>query len=410
MSERAKKIVFAVFFVIVSVGMGYVLYLMFFRARLPAAPAPTPEQVTGELPSAGVGGPGAGATPTGPGVLPPSGVAPGITGVEPAPEVPRVQLLRDGVTQAVTPTPDGNGARFYNPEDGRFYRVNPDGSITLLAEKQFFNVQDVRWGNVQDQAILEFPDGSNVYYDFANKRQVTLPKHWEEFDFSPGDDRVASKSIGLDPDNRFLIVSNPDGTESKALEPMGDNANRVHVSWTPDSQIVAYSETGEFRGNNEQQILFVGQNHENFRGLIAPGQGFLPSWSPSGKNLLFSVWSPASSNKPTLWITDGQPATLGANRRSLSLNTWADKCAWGSDTELYCAVPQNLPVNSGIRREGFATLPDDVFKIDLTTGVMRKINTPDQNHPVRQPVLNRDKTKLIFSDAETGKLYSYDLK
>jgi hypothetical protein len=100
---------------------------------------------------------------------------------------------------------------------------------------------------------------------------------------------------------------------------------------------------------------------------------------------------------------------MGQNRRRLNLNTWADKCTWASESEIYCAVPQGLPSNSGLQRNLFATLPDDIYRINLASGVSTKINLPNQNRPVRQPVLNADQTKLFFSDAETGQLISYDL-
>jgi hypothetical protein len=412
MSERSKKIIFAIFFVAFSIGMGYALFYLFFRAGQPQPTAPGAPGVTGQLPSAGTGVPTA-ATPTAPGGLPPSAVAfppeaPAIAGQPIAPS--KTHLLRDGVTQAVTPSPDGSGARFYNPEDGRFYRVGPDGTITLMSEKQFFNVQTVDWGKKNDQAILEFPDGSNVFYDFQQKKQVVLPKHWEDFDFSPTDQKVAAKSIGVDVNNRFLITANPDGTETKALEPLGNNAALVHDAWAPNGQIVAYAETGEAQPDNGQEIYFVGQNHENYRSLIAPGQGFLPTWSPTGKQLLFSVYNNDTQDKPSLWLTAGEPGTIGANRKNLNIQTWADKCAWAGDTDLYCGVPQGLPDNAGLQRSDFTSFPDDLFHIDLTQGTVTKISTPDQVFPVRQPVLNKDHTKFIFTDAQTGKLYSYDLK
>ncbi len=412
MSERTKKIIFAVFFIIFSIGMGYGLFWMFFIGKPTLIPKAAPEQLARELPSAGVGVPSTAVTPTVPGVLPPSDFvppAPITRPTAPAAEI-KTKLLYDGIVQAVTNSPTGDGARYYNPEDGRFYKIADDGSIFMLSSKQFFNVDEVNWGNQDDQAILEFPDGSNVYYDFNAKRQVTLPAHWEEFDFAQNDSNIAAKSMGLDVNNRWLMVSNPDGTEAKALEALGKNASKAHVSWDPQGDIVAYTETGELRGNNEQQILFVGKNHENFKSLIAPGMDFLPNWSPTGKQLLFSVWHPDNRNKPVLWITSGETAEIGANRRNLQINTWADKCAWASDSLLYCAVPQNLPDNAGLKRDDFVNLPDDVYRVNLNTGISQKINTPDQNYTVRQPVLNRDKTKLIFSDANSGKLYSYDVK
>lgn len=412
MTDRAKKILFAVFFVAASAGMGYGIYWMLFRTQATPPPPTTPPGLEGQFPQAGAGTGTAGVIPTTPGELPPSAgvpVAPG--GGAGGPSLPSgTTLLRDSVTQAIVPATDGNGARFYNPDDGRFYRVSADGTVTVLGDKQFFNVNDVSWANQQDEAILQFPDGSNVFYDFQTQRQVTLPKHWDAFGFSPNDDKVAAKSIGNDPDNRYLIVTNPDGSEARAIETLGDNADSAFVSWSPTGQIVGYSTTGDPQSGNQQQILFIGQNRENFKSITAPGQGFVPNWSPTGKQILFSVYDPATDNKPLLYVASGDTNTMGARRKSLGLNTWADKCVWSGDSELFCAVPQDLPANAGVLRSQFATLPDDVYRIDLAIGSAVKINAPDQNYSVRQPVVNKDKTKFIFSDAVSGKLYSYDLQ
>jgi hypothetical protein len=407
MSERTKKILFAVFFIAFSVGMGYVLYLILFPSTAPIAVQPSTPTATGTLPTSGVGGAGATTTPTGAGVLP-SNVTVTVPEVPATPE--KTHLLFNGVTQAVTPSTDGNGARFYNPDDGRFYRLNNDGTLTALGDKQFFNVSKVDWANANNQVIVEFPDGSNVFYDFSQQKQVTLPAHWQSFDFAPNDSQITAESIGVDPNNRFLITSNPDGTEAKAIEPLGDNADLVHPTWTPQNQIIAYSETGEAQSNNNQQIYFVGLNHENFASLIAPGQDFTPRWSPSGKQLLFSVWNQSSNDKPDLWITSGDAATVGQNRRDIKLQTWADKCVWSGEADIYCAVPQGLPDNAGLQRSDFVTYPDDIYHVNLQNGTMSRISTPDQTHPVQNPVVSADGSKFIFNDAQDGKLYSYDLK
>src|SRR3989338_2714976 len=49
---------------------------------------------------------------------------------------------------------------------------------------------------------------------------------------------------------------------------------------------------------------------------------------PDGQSLLYSVSSPASEYKPALWIANAAGDSIGENRRSLGLNTWADKCAF----------------------------------------------------------------------------------
>lgn len=408
MSDRAKKIIFAVVFVILSIAIGFGLYVFFFKPL--AAPTPTPAApgVTGGLPTAGPGGPRPGETVT-PGTLQPGAPIPLAPGATTTVAPSKTTLLRDGVTQAVTAGTGGKDARFYNPEDGRFYRVNADGTVSLLGDKQFFNVDTVSWGRRDDQAIIEFPDGSNVFYDFNAKRQVTLPKHWEEFSFSPDDQRVAAKSVGLDPSNRFLIVSKADGNEAQAIEPLGKNGDKTIVGWSPNNQVIAFAKTGRPQADGAEEIYLVGENHENFKSLIVPGRGFEPNWSPTGQQILYSVYHERDNLKPSLWVSGGAGDNVGESRRGLNLNTWADKCVWRDENELICGVPQALPTGAGLQPNQFASVPDDIYRVDLRTGVSTKINDPDQTHPVRQPVLSADKSKLIFTDAVTGRLYSYDL-
>ncbi len=412
MSERMKKILFAVFFVTFSVAMGYLLYWLFFRAQVPTAPTQTATSTpTGNLPQAGTGVPISTTSTTG-GGLPQAGVP--TVNVQPttAQASSPVQLLLDSQTMDISPSPDKNGTRFYNPGDGRFYRIADDGTVTALSNKQFYNVSNVNWGNVTDKAIVNFPDGSKLYYDFNTDQQVNLPAHWNDFNFSPNDTKVAAKSVGVDPSNRFLIVSNPDGTEAKAVQELGDNVNSAQVSWSPSGQIIGYVPDSNTLpgGSLQQDILFIGQNKEKFPFLTAPGADFLPSWSPSGNHLLFSVWSPESNAKPDLWIASSNPASIGADRTNLHIETWADKCAWASDSVIYCGVPRNLPANAGIQRSDFVDYPDDVYKIDLNTGVSQKVPIPDQNIPISAPVVSADQSKLIFTDAVTGQLYSYKLQ
>jgi Tol biopolymer transport system component len=410
MSDKTKKIIFAVFFVILSIAIGFGLYFFFFKPLfVPTEVAQqTPEELAGTLPTAGTGTTRPPTTEQAPGALP-SAQQVTTAPVAATQAEPKVFLLRDGVTQAVVPSTDGQGARFYNPEDGRFYKVNADGTISLLNGKQFLNVSNVNWAKRNDQAIMEFPDGNNVFYDFKSSRQVTLPKHWEDFDFSPDDKNIVAKSIGLDPSSRFLLVSDPTGNEAKAIEPLGANANRVISSWSPNNQVVGFAMTGEPQSEGAQEVYLIGENRENFKSLIVPGRGFMPNWSPTGKQILYSVYHERNDLKPSLWVAGGIADQIGENRRGLNLNTWADKCAWKNESELICGVPQSLGLGAGLDPQKYTSTPDDVYRVDLRTGVSTKINTPEQIHPIRNPVLSADKSKLIFTSGSSGRLYEYVL-
>lgn len=414
MSERTKKILFIIGFLIATGIMGYMVYIILFP-QAPQQQEPAPEQPipSGSLPSSGAG---TGATSTGvatPGTgqlpaLPPLPTLPTQAGEE-NPN-PRNTLISGSVSRAVVPSSDGKGARYYNADDGRFYRINPDGSTKSIGDKQFFNVQNVSWGNTTDKAVLEFPDGRNLFYDFQTQKQVQLPDHWQEFDFAPTDDKIVGKSMGSDPNSRYLFISNVDGSEAKALEPLGENGDRAYPTWSPGSSIVAYADIGEEQPEGGSQVHFVGANRENLKALNVPGQNFLPNWSPTGKHILYSAWSSNSDNKPQIWVISGEPKTLGAGRRNLKLNTWADKCAWAGETDIYCGVPQELPANAGLARNEFRNQPDDIYHIDLQNGSAVKVNPPVQNIPISNPVVSADQSKLFYTDVNTGKLYRFDLK
>ncbi|QQR60971.1 hypothetical protein IPH19_00705 [Candidatus Uhrbacteria bacterium] len=411
MNERLQRVLLIVGFFLVVIGIAFGIYWVFFRPPGAVVTPPTGTiQPGGTLPSAGTGGPQvATTTPTGPGGLP---VQPGTpfvpsipTGI---PTAPRTQVLRSTPTRSVSVSQNGQ-IRGYNPEDGRFYRISTSGESVPMSNQTFFNVDTVAWGNSSDKAIINYPDGSNILYDFSNDRQVTLPKHWEDFQFSPDDDRIVAKSVGNNEDNRFLVVSNPDGTNARPIESLGENQNKVHSSWSPNNQIVAYSFTGEPLGLDRQQIILLGQNQENFKGLVVEGRGFIPNWAPSGQNLLYSVHTSANNYLPTLWVSGAAGDSINANRINLQINTWADKCTWQGEQTLICGVPTRLGQGAGLQREIFQNNPDEIWKINLATGEKINLGQPQGGAAVQNMSVTPDGRSAIFTDQISGRLIRFDL-
>ncbi len=399
-----KQILILILFILVSVGIGFAIYYFFFRAAITPPPVNAPPvnaPVTG-LPVAPTGAP-----PT-PAVVAPTTLP---TVVSPIAQggVTQVQPVVTDVTVGATMSSSGS-LNYYDSSQGKFYKINPDGSTTLLSGKQFYNVSNATFNPRGDKAILEYPDGSKIYYDFTNGRQVTLPKHWSEFNFDSAGDKIVAKSIGLDVSNRFLVVSNPDGSGARPVQELGDNADKVTVSWSPTSQVVAFSQTGEPYGTDGREIYFIGQNQENFKSMIVEGLDFRPEWSPSGQQLLYSAASSGSDYKPQLWIVDAQGNDIGKNRRSLNINTWADKCTFDSENVVYCAVPRSLDTGAGLQPTLADQTPDDIFKIDLNTGLQTKIATPEGDHTVGKIMLTPDRKNLYFTDKSGGLINKIQLK
>lgn len=411
---KYKKVFLVLLFLALVTVIGYFLWRFFFQsaAILPTPAATTTPSGAGGLPTAGPGGE---ITETGlPGTLPDGTVIP-ISGAPGANEPNTLAL--GGLTTVTTltqsptsnPTLTGDGQiQYYDQNDGRFYKIDKNGRAVLLSDKVFYNVDSVVWAPNKDKAIIEYPDGNKILYNFQTKKQVTLPAHWQEFSFSADSEQIISESIGLDPENRWLMVSSDDSSQATPIENIGTNDQTVYPSWSPNNQIVAmYTKGVDF---DRQEVFFVGLNGENFKSTIIEGRGFESQWSTTGDRLLYSVYHTRDDLKPRLWIVDATGDTISQNRLSLDLATWADKCTFASNTEVYCAVPETLERGAGLFPELADKTKDNLYKIDLVSGAKKLIATPDGTYNISQIMIPGAQDYLYFTDKKTDQIYQVRLK
>lgn len=405
-----KRIALILIFILISLAIGYLMYRMFFAKEgglVPKVTPPTAEEVpTKVFPPSGVG------VPIRPGEAPGAGLPPAVTvpgGVGVTGAVP-VQLENHLVqSKIISPSIDKNGnANFYNQNDGKFYRVNKDGTTTALSNQVFYNVNKVTWSPDNNDSIIEYPDGSNISYNFQTGKQTTLPQHWEDFSFSPEGARIAAKSVALSPENRWIVTSNPDGGDIQFVESMGENAHKVNVDWSPTRKVVALSQTGDSLGADRQQILLIGQNHENFKALIVEGLGFQSQWSPEGQQILYSVYSARNDYKPELWVANADGDNIDSNRRPVQINTWAEKCTFASERFVYCGVPAELEAGAGFRPDIADSTQDQIYKIDLQNGSKTIIKT-DTAHVIDTIFVSPDNKTLFFTDKTQSGLFNLNI-
>lgn len=408
MTERTKKLLLVGGFIISVFVIAFILYTLFFK---PAPPEPTVEEGTEELT----------------GQLPSSIEAeirareeaqtqPGAGRLEEADEVARGGLtqtteLTTGAIYNTVLSGDGQTMNYYNASDGRFYTIDENGNVVALSDTQFPDAENVEWNKDSNKALIEFPDGSNIVYNFDTEKQVTLPQHWEDFDFSPVSDKLVAKSIALDPRNRYLVITSDDGSLTTSIQALGENEDKVDVNWSPNDQVVAFADTSNaISGGLDRNVIYpVGKNKENYKGLVVEGLGFDSLWSPNGRQLLYSVSGDYSQNKPLLWIVDATSSTMGDNRRSLGLNTWVDKCTWNSSSVVYCAVPLELPPNAGLQRSIYDNESDSLYKLDLSSGTSTLVAIPAENTAMNNLQVSVDGSILYFTNT-SGQLEFMRLK
>lgn len=415
-SDRTKKILYVVLFVAAFFAIVYLLYIIFFASDT------STDDTTGNENTNTVGLPNVntansntngatGNTNTGP-----IGSTPTIPGVD--------SVATGGPTQTTVLTPavnaqdpaegEGDSLRYYNPDDGKFYIVDGNGKTTQLSNAQFSNVSNITWSDANNQAILEFPDGANIYYDLTTGEQVTLPPEYEEFAFSPTGDEIAFKYLPAEAERRVLAVSSPDGSSARTIESLGENEDHVNVDWSPTGTVIATF--AEFVNFNDQEVGFIGLKGENFKGTVVNGHGLRSEYSSDGQQMLYSVYSAESDYKPKLWVVDANGQDIGKNRIDLQLNTFADKCSFSDDSStIYCGVPSDSKYGFGLEPDILTGVTDEIYRIDLKSGSRQRIAVPvdengQPNYTVSNMFVSPDNKKLYFRDQKTGQLIKINLE
>lgn len=406
-----KRILLIALFALSILIFGWGLYAFFFRDLLPNLPQQNVNQV-GTLPIPGEGEPGrinenANVVPRLPGfsaeidITAPTDIAQG----------GYTKVVDFGGTQVQDFISGPQGAYFYNDSAGLFFRLEGKTPVAVTDTK-FFDVEKVTWSKGQDKAVLEYPDGSNIVYDFVNQKQVTLPKELSEFSFSPQGDSIAGKWTGKTNDENWLMVGATDGSNFRLIEPLGDRGHNVEVNYSTNGQVVAL--VRDPADANTQSILPIGLNGENFPAFKVEGLKFESKWAPTNDTLLYNVSTKDNQYNPKLLITGGDSQTLGSSHLDLQLNTWASKCTFNSSaTSIYCAEPTSLPRGAGLYPELARGIPEVFYRIDLRSGQKIPLAIPvgsQGGYSASSVFLSDDESQLYFVDELTNRLHAIRLR
>ncbi|MDP2586856.1 MAG: hypothetical protein Q8P32_03745 [Candidatus Komeilibacteria bacterium] len=415
MNERIKKTIIIILFAGAVIGLGYLMYYFFFKPPQAALPpgnlinVNTPAGQLPELPEGNVNRVGG------------LNVNAGLPFISQIPEDVTVSETANGSytlvnnfssSRVVAPTVNQNGGvNYFNSAEGRFYKINADGSVSQLTDQRFYAVQNITWAPKGNSAVLEYPDGSNIVYDFVKKQQYALPKELEKFSFSTDAGQLAAAAIGPQEENNWIVTANPDGSNIQFVERLGAKSADVDINWSPNGQMVAMYRKNT--GNNAQEVIFIGRNQENFQSLTVNGHGFKGKWSAKGDRLLYSVYRTDNDFKPILQSVQAGGDNAGAGNLDLGLATWPEKCALAADgITAYCGVPDYLPSGSGLYPQLAKNSADAFYKVDLQTGQISVLATPvgDLNaYSASNVSLSPDEKTLFFQDANNGKVYSIKL-
>lgn len=410
LDEVYKKLILSVLFILLTAFFSYLIFIFFFKSKEAPKTSPVglPDQY-GRLPTADLqdilaqrGVSEEELAETAPPALPPARERP--TEIAQGGKTFAPEILPQN-TSAVDLSTNGS-LRFYDQTNNKFFKLTPAGDKVEMSSREFPNVQNVAWSPKSDEAILEFPDGSNIYYNFNNNKTASLPREAEGFNFASAGNEIAYKFVTANPDDNWLVVASPDGSNSIAVEHLGDQTANVVANWSPAGNVAGLYRKSS--GLDSQEIFLLGKSGENFKSISAPGRGFEAQWAPGGKQMLYSVYSTNNGYRPELHIVSAQGDDIGRFDKSLNLRTWPEKCVFAGDgLNLYCAAPLYLEQGSGIYKEVAADVPDTIYKINVKTGYKERIARPVNESgfgffTVSKLMLAPDESYLYFSEAGGG--------
>lgn len=305
------------------------------------------------------------------------------------------RLTSSGV---LSPTIVGDTILFYDERDGLFYMIDSSGELVAVTDQAFVAAETVVIADSGTKAALEFPDGSNIIYDLETGKQTTLPNHWEDFEFSDDGDKVANKSMSIDPNANALVISNSDGSQTQVVAGLGKHADDVTLNLSPTNQVVAFSNTGETQsGFGRDEIYLIDLNGEAVGSLIVEGGNFSAMWSPTGNAILYSVSLASAGDVPSLWYTNAT-GNIGADRERVDLQTWVEKCTFKDESTVICAAPREVTPGSGLDPR-LIDAYDDVYEVNLSTGRVSLLATPVLDVQMFNLSVSDDKSILYFTDS-----------
>jgi len=397
--SRRTKILIAIGLILVLTALGIFLYFFF----LTPPPAPDrggefPEQ-TGELPP----------VTEPPTVLPPT--APGV--FEPILR----QLSKVPVAGAVLGTKSGESiVRYQEKSVGNVYEIGAAGD----GEKRLTNttipkVYEALWSK----------SGTALISRYLREGSETIESFSAEIKGADGGDQELSgtflargiPALAISPSGTslFYLQEESGGVSGIRSDFSGGNRTKVWespvkewlVSWPAENKVLLLSKPSAL-ANGLLVLLDPTKGTPSL--LLRNIPGLTAIMNPARSEILYS-----DSPEGRLVLHSFDVAT--GKTRDLSLTTLPEKCVFAKNGErAYCGVPETVVRGSypDSWYQGVISFTDEVWSVSLPSGITERISNISRKRktPIDlvNPIISSDEKFLVFTDKESGTLWSLQMK
>lgn len=324
--------------------------------------------------------------------------------------VPGAGLVSFTVAASNTPT---TVLRFVERPSGNVFEVPvTGGSPRRLTNTLVPRVYEVSWID-SDSLVLRHADedGITILTLVADIKSASSSEDVGELAGSYLDEgihTITSHPTGKEPSLFYLAVNeqgsfgiraNGDGTEPKRL--WSSPLRGWRLSWLADDAVVLWQSAAQGLAGSAYTLSLK----DGSLSLLIGNQSGLTVVTHPTENAF--VYSTSVRGKTSLF------ARVGGVETELPVVTFAEKCVWGSGTDLllYCAVPNSFPAVDlpDAWYRGETSFNDRWYVVNVAGGSAEELLTREETGgalvDVVDPVLDVDGERIFFTDSKTGTLW-----
>ncbi|MBP6885954.1 MAG: PD40 domain-containing protein [Candidatus Pacebacteria bacterium] len=293
--------------------------------------------------------------------------------------------------------------RFFEKDTGKSFRADVSNLTTsIISADKIIGFQRGAWVPLAQGALIfaREPSGVRVkYLRFSNRSTVTLDSSFVDAAVSPDGQRGAFIQENNN-DSRTILTAALDGSNPR--EYLVTRASDMRLYWKSNDALSFTSR----RSNHAGYDLTIVDSAHTLRQLLTNKENLELSWSPDGKRLLYSYFSPTDG--VSLWIWDENTAMSAP----LLVPTSAQKCTWTPQGDsIVCGIPAKNTLTRDIPADKTATI-DNIEVIDPTTNARRRIYTgaPGRLFGVTKPLVTTSGEYFVFTNMFDARLYVVPLQ
>lgn len=301
-----------------------------------------------------------------------------------------------------------------NSKTNTIYYLNNSGQISKISASgtgqkgEIVNSQNIN----QLNTIMPSPDGAMAVakfnypelptfsiFDTATNAWQLLPSNIIAVTWSPDSQKLAYLE-NKDNTGRIAIY---DIASKKTQEVIKITQKDLMLSWIKNEEILFYETPS---ANLATSLYSINIANKTIKPLIKSEYGLTVNWSLDGK---FGIKLTNTNRVPSSVLIDAS----GNELAGLSSLLFPPKCQILERAKIYCGIPKTIP--------GGIALPDDYYKnaiyfqdelylIDLASGKASVIFNNRNNILIDASRLTIGNDQLLFINRYDNKLYSLDLK